>query len=373
VEAVLASGLVVAMERTGSTGARGRSRALLDRIVPWALAVAPTVLFAGVFFIQGGTAGSDYRREFLTLLLGLPSLAWPLVSYDRLESVITLVLGLALFIATVVAVADRWRRREFVRRGDWALAFTIVSTIAYLVAPEALGSGGVVSQRLALFPILGLVLWLGGQEIRPRWIAMVGGASVLVAAALLVIRAPSYVSTSDAVADYLTVEPCIVPHSTMAQANLFWFPSGPLGRISPLIHDAGRLAAGTHGHDLGSITGAVPLYPLQNRATNDPFRYLITRQNGEYEIPPGLDPLGYERATDGRLDYVVLFGRQDALDETLQSTDWQSLEDQLSVGYRRIAQSPSGAVELFERASPDLMEAGDRLRTAVGGACPAAS
>jgi hypothetical protein len=369
VEAVLASGCIVLEHGWRESNGGARLRRLVGTAGRWSLAVAPTVLLAAWFFLAGGTEGSDYRRAFLTLLLGLPSLAWPIVSYDRLEAGFTVLVGAALGLATLLAIVARWQGDRSRRREDWALLFTLLSTAAYFLAPEALGSGGVVSQRLALFPVIGLVLWLAAQPIR-RWAhRTVAVASIVAAVGLLALRAPSYISTSAAVADYVTLTPCIAPRSTLVQANLWWFPSGPLGRISPLIHDTGRLSAATHGHDLGSITSAVPLFPLQNRPATDPFRYLVTRQNGEYEIPPGIDPLGYEAATGEVVDYVVLFGRDAASPETLASPDWEVLDRQLTDGYRRVAVSPTGRVELLERSLPATAAAGDAQRAGPGSAC----
>lgn len=373
VETIIASGCII-LETVlrPADGRRPSLPAVVRAFGRWGLAVAPTLLLAGWFFLSGGTEGSDYRRAFLTLLLGLPTLAWPIVSYDRLEAVLTTMVGAALGLATLLAVVARWRRPPWIRPEDWALWFTVLATVAYFVAPEALGSGGVVSQRLALFPVLGLTLWLAAQPIHAWAFRAIAAAAVLAAVGLLVIRIPSYVSTSDAVADYVTLTPCIAPRSTMVQANLWWFPSGPLDRISPLIHDTGRLSAATHGHDLGSVTSAVPLFPLQNRPSNDPFTYLVTRPSGEYEIPPGIDPLGYEAVTGEAVDYVVLFGRIHATADTLATADWGNLQDQLARGYRRVAVSPAGTVELFERDLPAVVAAGDAQRSGPGTACPQA-
>jgi hypothetical protein len=370
VEAIVASGCIVLEASVRSAGGlRGHVGAVARPGLRWAAAIAPTVVLATIFFIAGGTSGSDYRRAFLTLLAGLPTLAWPIVSYDIREGFLTTLVGLALGVATLLALAARWRRPPWVRPEDWALWFTVLGTIAYLVAPEALGSGGVVSQRLALFPVLGITIWLAAQPVRREAFGAVAAASMVCAVGLLVLRIPSYVSTSDAVADYVSITSCIAPRSTMVQANLSAVVSGPQGRISPLIHDTGRLSAATHGHDLGSITSAVPLFPLQNKPANDPFEFLVTRQNGEYDIPPGIDPLAFEAATGEPVDYVVLFGRDQATDSTLTTPAWLALSEELDTAYRLVATSPAGAVELYERDLPAVTEAGAAQRAAAGDRC----
>ena len=165
---------------------------------------------------------------------------------------------------------------------------------------------------------------------------------------LLALRAPAYAAMGRDVADYLQIAPCMARDATFVQANLWYDVPSPLGRSFALLHDGGRLAAATGDLDLGSVTATLPLYPLQYRSDIDPFTTgLITRQNGEYEIPPGIAPLTYEERTTGRVDYVVLFGRIHAAPGDLADPAWQDVQAQLDDGYRLVARSPSGLTELF--------------------------
>ena len=56
------------------------------------------------------------------------------------------------------------------------------------------------------------------------------------------------------------------------------------------------------------------------------------------------------RRTGGSLDYILVFGRPDAIPVmVLESSDWQRLEGQLASDYRRVAVVDDGRVELYER------------------------
>lgn len=330
-------------------------------LIPRLAAIAPSLILAGVFLALNGTEGSDYRRAFMTLLLGLPSLAWPLVSFDRLEAIFTSLVGLTIGGLLLMALLARRRGAEHARV-DSLMAFALAGTVAYLIAPEATGSGGLISERLALYPVIGVVLWLAGQRL-PAWSPRVTAAAVGIAmVGLWVLRWPSISAIGRDTTDYLSVAPCMARDATVVQANLWYANRSPLGRIVPLVHDAGRLAAETGGHDLGSVLATLPLSPLKYRADLDPFTYLFTGPNGDYSIPPLLSPLGYEATTDGRVDYVVLFGRVNASGDTLSDPQWLAVADELARGYRLVGRSSSGVVELYERNDSPVATAGASRR-----------
>ena len=192
-----------------------------------------------------------------------------------------LVLGLFVLLAFIA------RRRGLGRRDvDGLLVGSVIATVAYLAAPEATGSGGLISERLALYPPIAVVLWLASQRL-PDWSPRVAAVSIaVVMTGLLALRAPAYAAMGRDVADYLQIAPCMARDATFVQANLWYDVPSPLGRSFALLHDGGRLAAATGGLDLGSVTATLPLYPLQYRSDIDPFTTgLITRQNGEYRDP----------------------------------------------------------------------------------------
>jgi len=366
VELVLLVGSVVGLDTLRAMRAqRAAGRSVLEplrAVVPLCLAIAPTAIVAGIFLAGDTSAGAGYRRSLLTLVGGLPSLAWPLVSFDRREIVFTSLVGLVLGILVILAFIAR--RRGLGRRDvDGLFLGAVLGTIAYLVAPEASGNGGLISERLALYPPIAIVLWLASQRL-PDWSRRVAAVSVAIAmTGLLAVRAPTYGAMGRDVADYLSIAPCMARDATFVQANLWYDVPSSLGRSFALLHDGGRLSAATGGLDLGSVTATLPLYPLQYRSDLDPFTAgLITRQNGEYEIPPGIAPLTYEERTSGRADYVVLFGRVHAAAEDLAGPGWQAVQAQLDSGYRLVARSPLGLTELYERTTSPLAAAGAERR-----------
>jgi hypothetical protein len=89
-----------------------------------------------------------------------------------------------------------------------------------------------------------------------------------------------------------------------------------------------------------------------------------------YVIPSAIDPLGYEQRTDGRVDYILLSGRSEASPEVLVSEPWMDLRRALDTGYRRVAVSPGGHLEVFERDVTEVRQAGTAARSHAPAACP---
>ena len=195
--------------------------------------------------------------------------------------------------------------------------------------------------------------------------------ALVAAAGFVVLRMPAYLELSSRANDYLSVASCLAPGSTMLQANLYQVVPGPLRRQDPLIEETGVLSAATRGHDLGSVEGDVPFYPITNRPGNDPYVHLRTSGDLLYHIPPEIDLLGYEQRTDGRVDYLLLYGRSEADASVLASSRWTALRGQLEQGYRRVATSAAGHLEVFERDADDLRARGEAARAQAGSACPA--
>jgi hypothetical protein len=68
-------------------------------------------------------------------------------------------------------------------------------------------------------------------------------------------------------------------------------------------------------------------------------------------VPPNVDLLGYEAATDGRgrIDDVLVWGRADASPDVLGAPAAVAVLDQLREGYELVFTSPGGHAELYQR------------------------
>jgi hypothetical protein len=363
--AVLGASRVLSSWRArGSQAAFGTARELL----PLVAGAAPSVALAAIFF---ASTRSGVPAEYLNPLLqaiGILGLAIGLATVDPLEIVAAVVLALTLAALLFAAVWRRVRSGGFgIRDEDALFGYALVALLIALVAPGSVASGGsYIPERLALFPVYGLALWLAAPDVPRRSRAIAGAMFVAVAVAITVIRLPTTLRLSAAAVELESVVPCIVHDSTMVQANLADFPAGALGRTDPFGAEAGRIAAATHGHDLGDWEWSFPFSVVHNRADNDPFRWLVNSPDG-FEVPPGIDVRAFATRPDGRAEYVLVVGRPSATPATLASPGWTSLRDELAVDYRLVALSTNGLVEAWEWRDPTLAEAGAAQRSSGGG------
>ena len=131
-----------------------------------------------------------------------------------------------------------------------------------------------------------------------------------------------------------------------------------------MANEASRVAAATHGIDLGNTEWSVPYYLLRFQPKRDPYQWIPTPPGAIEQIPPDFDLQRYEQRTGGQVDYVLVTGRSRAPAAILKSADWRSLHSQLERMYRKVYTSPDGWVDVWERRDPRLERAGQEARAA---------
>lgn len=332
--------------------------------VPLLVGMAPSIGLAGVFFAGTGTDIPAHFHPFLLQAAGVLSLSLGLATFSPWELVISTVLALTLLLACIGAVRVRrsWKPAE----SDALLAFAVLAGLLALVAPSDVSSGGsFIPERLTLFPVFGLALWLASARL-PAWVGHLASAAwIAVAIAFFAVRLPTYLDFSGVEQDYMSVAACMADGATMIQVNLARYPSGSLARTDPFTEETGRIAALTHGHDLGNFEGSFPFSLFRNRTDNDPFRYLLTTADGFESVPPGVDLQAYATRPGGEVDYVIVFGTSEATASTLASTAWSTLSAQLAGDYQLVARSSGGLATVYERTGSPVAAAGAALRAAT--------
>ncbi len=327
----------------------------------------PSLALGFAFFVGTGTATPAVFRPLLLQVAGVLSLSLGLATFDRLELGISALLALSLLALCIAAVRARvsWEPRE----EDALLAFAVLAALLAMVAPFSVSSGGSsIPDRLSLFPVYGVALWLGGTPIRRRQAKLASAAWILVALAFFAVRLPTTLDLSNAAQEYVSVSPCIAEEATMIQVNLSRYPSGSLARAEDFTHEASRIAAVTRGHDLGSFEGLFPFFLFHNRVENDPFRYIVTSAYGFEEVPPGVDLRAYALRPHGEVDYVIVFGQPQATAATLASPAWSTLSGELVADFRLVAVSSRGLARVYEATGTQAAAAGTTRRAATSDA-----
>ena len=329
--------------------------ALFARLLPLALAALPPLALSAVLF-TGPTAGEPAYRMSFSSLVKVLAMLHSLVSYDRRE--IALSLLLAALLAGAAAVAVRQRVREMRLGGlrlawsDGLLAAAGALLVLYFAVPTGFAGGGFFSQRLQLQMLLLVVLWLADQPTGPamrRWVVAGTAALGLGWAAL---HYATYARLEPLLAEYVSLGPHLLPESTVLSLSFVEEHDDPdapgaVFKPQPFAHAAGYLTALFGVADLGCYQADRGYFPILYRDEVNPYRHLAS--DADLETPGGIDLLAYER-TGGRVDQVVLWGLRGHLRER---PDVRPLLAQLDRGWERVAVSrPIGLGELYRRRGP---------------------
>jgi hypothetical protein len=336
------------------------------------IALVPTVVLTLLFLMLTRSEPTSVSFDLtakLTSLKGLVSLTTGIATYDRLERVPCFATGLALWILVLIA-AVRGRSSWIGRPVPLGLAaFVFLSSVVALFAPDGVGNGVETggyfgSIRYALFPILGVILWLAYQPLPSRVLLIGATVAVLSASSLAMIRYDELRAIEVALQDLRALEPSILPNSTVVQANVRRVRFGSLARPSSLVVDSGRLAAAQDVFDLSNFEWSQPFGLLRFRKETNPYTHLVYPGEGLdpiHSAPPPLDFQGFEERTSIRVDYVVVFGyalpagavewtsRKKSPD--LIASELNRFESNLNARYVRVKTSPLGIWELWSRRS----------------------
>ncbi|HET9767301.1 MAG TPA: hypothetical protein VFS60_10665 [Thermoanaerobaculia bacterium] len=329
-------------------------RVARERLVLPLASLAPALVLLAMFVGRR----LDRPTSHLTFVVKAKQLLalYSLVSFDR--RLLLVACGLAAVIATLAGLL-LWRRRSEgslrPRAEDALLAVAALFALVYLAAPSELAGGGFVNHRLALFPPLAFLLWLGGARwgSRTRLAAqLLGAALALAMLAMLWARwseidryLDEYVAVADRIEDGSTVLPL-----GFAPAGVAVGPDGERRQLAfrlwPFVHALGYVAGRRPIVDLGLYEAGEDYFPLRYRPELDPYRHLSIGPVGMEEVPPRVDIPGYERR-GGRVDYVLLWQPRVA-PSTHAGVD--ELYRQLERGFERIHVSSAGNAELWRRA-----------------------
>ena len=203
-------------------------------------------------------------------------------------------LALAILIFAVLTVVGRVRRGEGpLREEDGFLLLSALLALLFFVSPEGMSGGGLLQQRLGLYPWLALIPWLA-----PR----LGRAGRTVAVGFLAVLALG--SAGYVLHWYRALDPPLRAYlAGTAQIR-------PDSRVLPLLFDRGPY--GMHGHLIGYAAaekGLIDWNNYQAATTYFPTRFHgqrghINRYRWIEADPNTIDV----RAMIPRVDYVYAWG-----------------------------------------------------------------
>ena len=342
------SGVIVGVPLTGLVAVfdafAAKSRAAVIGVVLAALACLPA--FVPAALVAANASGSTPRPPLSTSLRGLFGLVSVVrVLHSRSEAGLTILLVIMLIALAVLAVCHRLRTRAFAPV-DGVFVVAVACGIGSLLAPGATGGAEILNERLAVFAVVLLVVWLGAQEFT-NWIRIAAIATgALLAIGLVAVRVPTYRDLDRDLREIASVGHTTVPGRTFVL--VLGKNTTEVDRIERAfrtdpLRSAGEYLAAEHELvGLDNYEGRYGYFPYQFVASRDPVRQLFLATDPRvFTRIPQLDLAGYTRRTGGVVDYVAVLGPPDA-----------ALLATLANGYRQVAVSePRGLVTVFGRVA----------------------
>jgi hypothetical protein len=227
--------------------------------------------------------------------------------------------------------------------------FTLVVLALAVVAPDDVGSGSFISHRLALFAVLGLLIWLSGQDVERRHMLAAAGVAVVAAAGLAVVRYDELRAAERISRDLAPALRCDTEGRTVVQGNLARVAFGSADRIDLFTNEASRGAAVSRGLDLLNVDLRAPQWLQRYREETSAATHLVEEGAFVVDVPPPFDFAAFERTTGTEIDHVLLWGRPGMSRETARSASLRAFERSLRARYRQESRSPEGWWELWVR------------------------
>jgi hypothetical protein len=221
--------------------------------------------------------------------------------------------------------------------------------VVYALTPDFVAGGGWVKMRLAIYPVLVLLLWTSASRFGVWSRRAVQAACLGLLATQLVFYVATYRLINDELADFSYGMDQIEPGSTVLP--LSFDAHGPVyspdfWAAQPFLHAAGRLAADRDAMNLLNYQGNFDYFAVRYRPERNPFRYITNGGEKDFQKKGPIDFATYGARTGGRVDYVLVWGLRTAYAST---ESVQDIVRQLRSGYELISTSPTGKMMLFVR------------------------
>ena len=342
--------LVVALK---ASPVRVSPQALGKGLREWAL--LPLLAFVPGGLLAGAYAGHQHNPAIFSIplakrLVDLVSL-YSLVTFSKVELIFSISFAALLSALGLYAILQRTKKRGC-DRWDGLLLVTIMFTLIYFAAPDAAAGGGMITPRMQLFPVFGLVLWLGRATFTPAWKRGIQWSTVAIALGGLIFYTLRYAELNRYIADFTSGAELIERNSTLYPIAFEFRGHRPDGtalsiHTMPFWQAAGYISASRDAIDLLNYEARSPVFPLVFRSERDPRRIGYVKINGvSWNPEPKIDFQKYSSESSGRVDYVLVW-MLDRPDH--EGANARSIFDQLATDYELIHTSPLGYAKLYHR------------------------
>jgi hypothetical protein len=312
--------------------------------------IALVPLAALVAFGSGQSTEIGYVRSLAKRVRDFPldtvlSLSYWEIPFAILPTVAVGLLGL-------VALARD--RRSILLSPGFPIAMGLLTGL-YFLGPDQIGEGSHILVRVALFLFVTALFWLTGVW-SPRWSKITAVALVLVGiVGLTAVRIPVHAEMNADIREYLSGQRVIESDSTLLP---MWASGLEVGadaggrRVLPLLHVSGLLMATGDVVDLHHFLAQTSLSPVRFRDGYGLKNVMhIDSTDAVLRLGPILiDVEEYERLGQGQVDYIWLWGRNQAEEAVLVEPQSQRMLQELEDNYELVYVSePRGLLEVYAK------------------------
>jgi putative flippase GtrA len=349
VAAVIGWRAALSLRRAGAHPARRRVvlRGYARRLGAGALTAVPGVVLV-VAWIFAHHDRVSARIPLVELAAKLAT-GYAMVSLDRLEIPLALMVVLVLFVAVVHLVLARAGRGRRLRANDGWLLGALAFVVLYFAIPDVVAAGAHLSDRLSLFAFLCVAAWIGTSAAPRLVVRQVAVALAVVAVVALGVRYDKQRTLSAMMEELVSAGRVVGEDRVILPLALS--PYGPrdahgrrLGyRIKVFLHGASWIVAENGGVDLKNSQANTDQCPVMWPPDRNPFRIIASSLGRMEGVPPCIDLRAAPRV--GELDYVLVWG---ATRENLDTPCGAALAHELASRYDPVFLSqPRGFLEVW--------------------------
>lgn len=270
-------------------------------------------------------------------------------------------LGLAFSAVLIILIPYLCVRALKERKLHWFDGFLILTGFSLALAffaPQGIGGGEGINERVVIYVFICLLSWIAGFEHHKLIkLAMQCCAAFLVLAGVSA-EYRTYGELNSYLSEYLSVQARIQPGAIILPLCLSKSQRPDGKNISVLtdifVHPAGYIATDRHAICLVNHEANTRYFPLMYRPQMNPYRLLGHSvlvddpfdQGTLEKQPPAVDIPNYERLTGCKINCILVWDTARQWQITLPS-DFQLVE----------TSRPRGVMRLYQRALPDSQTA----------------
>lgn len=268
-------------------------------------------------------------------------------TFSIYESLLYLISNLTIFILLSFAVVKNYLTRSIF------VSLFFFNLIIYFFVSDEISGGSYLTGRVLLISFFYLIPYAASFQFSQRQIKISLGIFALICTLNLSLKIPKHYENARIAKCYLELNQFIQSESIILPisfANYGPLPSSPTSPFLPIFkHLSGYLGAETHLVSLDNYEANTSYFPLRWLSEVNPYQHLSSKNETDLEqFPEKIEIDYYHEKTGLRIDYVIVFGNLDLIQEI---DNGNLLLNSIHSSYELIFSSECSNIYLFAHKS----------------------